>query len=337
MATESERGGARNEPALDREEVARLAYSYWERRGRPHGGHEEDWLRAEAELRRRRSLAGDRIVVGVFNSIDDAQRAVEQLEADGFSRDEISFIANKAGASRRAQMDAAGEDADSDIAADAGIGAALGGVGGLLLSFSGLIPGVGPVFAAGPIIAALGGAGVGAAAGGIVGALTETGVPEDAARYYAEGVRRGDALIAVRAEGARANQAAKILDHAGAIDIDDRISTWRSRGWTGFDPKAAPLSADELRREREFYAAAQEQGREWARRSHANASAGLAAAEARNARKDAARTSREAEDVIGGRRRDSGRRDPRARSADSDALAGAARIYMRSRSSQQQE
>jgi hypothetical protein len=335
MATESERDGARKEPALDREEVARLAYSYWEQRGRPQGGHEEDWLRAEAELRRRRSLADDRIVVGVFNSIDDAQRAFEKLEAGGFSRDEISFIANKAGASRRAQMDAAGEDTESDIAADAGIGAAIGGVGGLLLSFAGLIPGVGPVFAAGPIIAALGGAGIGAAAGGIVGALTETGVPEDAARHYAEGVRRGDALIAVRAEGARANQAARILDLAGAIDIDDRISTWRSRGWAGFDPNAAPLSADELLREREYYAAAQEQGREWARRSDAKASAGLAAAEARNARKDAARTSREAEEAIGAGRRDSGRRDPRPRSADSDQPAGAARIY--ERSSQQQE
>lgn len=31
--------------------VARLAYFYWERRGRPLGSPEQDWFRAESELR----------------------------------------------------------------------------------------------------------------------------------------------------------------------------------------------------------------------------------------------------------------------------------------------
>jgi hypothetical protein len=31
-------------------EIARLAYSYWEARGREHGSELEDWLRAEREL-----------------------------------------------------------------------------------------------------------------------------------------------------------------------------------------------------------------------------------------------------------------------------------------------
>jgi hypothetical protein len=34
-----------------REEIARLAYLYWEARGCQGGSHEEDWLRAERELR----------------------------------------------------------------------------------------------------------------------------------------------------------------------------------------------------------------------------------------------------------------------------------------------
>jgi DUF2934 family protein len=33
------------------EEIARLAYSYWQARGCPEGSPEEDWLRAEATLR----------------------------------------------------------------------------------------------------------------------------------------------------------------------------------------------------------------------------------------------------------------------------------------------
>jgi hypothetical protein len=35
-----------------REEIANLAYSYWEARGFAAGSSEEDWLRAERELRR---------------------------------------------------------------------------------------------------------------------------------------------------------------------------------------------------------------------------------------------------------------------------------------------
>jgi hypothetical protein len=41
------------EQQLSHEEIARLAYSLWEARGCPLGNSEEDWLRAEQELRRR--------------------------------------------------------------------------------------------------------------------------------------------------------------------------------------------------------------------------------------------------------------------------------------------
>jgi hypothetical protein len=46
-----------NEP-LNREEVASLAYQYWEARGGLGGSHEEDWYRAEQELRSRKSAVG---------------------------------------------------------------------------------------------------------------------------------------------------------------------------------------------------------------------------------------------------------------------------------------
>ena len=38
--------------ALEHEEIARLAYSFWEQRGCPQGSPEEDWFRAEEEIRR---------------------------------------------------------------------------------------------------------------------------------------------------------------------------------------------------------------------------------------------------------------------------------------------
>jgi hypothetical protein len=40
-----------------REEIARLAYSLWEERGRTQGSADEDWFRAEAEVRRRLKLS----------------------------------------------------------------------------------------------------------------------------------------------------------------------------------------------------------------------------------------------------------------------------------------
>lgn len=201
------------------------------------------------------AIASDtRTVVGVFNSVSDAQAAVRELEAEGIARDHISLVANK-NATGYDTMDPADRDKASDVVADAGIGAAIGGVGGLLLSAAGAItiPVIGPILAAGPIAAALTGAGIGAATGGLIGALTESGVPEEHAHYYAEGVRRGDVLVTVRAEESRADRISDILDRNHAVDVDERVADWRDRGWTGYSSEASPYTDDELRTERERY------------------------------------------------------------------------------------
>jgi Protein of unknown function (DUF2934) len=38
--------------APSHEEIARLAYRYWELRGRPQGAGLDDWLRAERDLKK---------------------------------------------------------------------------------------------------------------------------------------------------------------------------------------------------------------------------------------------------------------------------------------------
>jgi hypothetical protein len=77
------------------------------------------------------------------------------------------------------------------------------------------IPGVGPVAAAGWLVAsaagAAGGAAVGGAAGGLVGTLKSAGVPERDANIYAEGVSRGGTLVAARVADAQAPSAREIL------------------------------------------------------------------------------------------------------------------------------
>jgi len=198
------------------------------------------------------STTATKTIVGVFSSVSEAQDAVRELEAEGISRDDISIVANK---NATGYEHYEGSDKTSDVVADAGIGAAIGGVGGLLLSAVGAItiPVIGPILAAGPIVAALTGAGIGAAAGGLVGALTEHGIPEEEAKQYAEGVRRGDVLVTVRSEGNLTERVCDILDRHNAVDVDDRVSNWKGRGWSGYQDTASPLAPEELKTERTYY------------------------------------------------------------------------------------
>jgi len=174
-------------------------------------------------------------IVGMYDDISDARQVVQELTNLGIDRDRISLVAgDKEG--RYSSDLTHDDDAGDNIAGGAATGAVVGGLGGLLLGLGALaIPGIGPVIAAGPIVSALVGAGVGAAVGGLVGALTEAGVPEEQAGYYAEGVRRGSTLVTVEAPEHRADEVVRIMERYHPIDVDERASSWRQEGWTGFN------------------------------------------------------------------------------------------------------
>ncbi|WP_230532750.1 YsnF/AvaK domain-containing protein [Microvirga roseola] len=69
---------------------------------------------------------------------------------------------------------------------------------------------------------------------GVANYLRANGVPDSDARAYAEGVRRGNALVAVRCEDAEVDQVVRILDSEGVLDIDEQQEAWRSDGWMGY-------------------------------------------------------------------------------------------------------
>ncbi len=185
-------------------------------------------------------------VVGLFDSMQDAQGAVQELRSQGFTADDISIVANNSSGEYGVGDGDGGSEAAEGAGAGATGGAVLGGLGGLLVGLGALaIPGIGPVVAAGTLATTLGttlaGAGLGAAAGGLVGALVGAGIPEEDAGVYAEGVRRGGALVTVQAAtDDDADRAADILDRYNVVDIDERSSNFREGGWSGFNENAEP-------------------------------------------------------------------------------------------------
>jgi len=105
--------------------------------------------------------------------------------------------------------------------AGAGSGAVLGGTLGLLAGIGALaIPGVGPLIAAGPIMATLAGIGVGGAVGGFTGALIGLGIPEYEAKRYEGRLQRGGILLSVHCDTSdEIDRAKEILERTGAEDI----------------------------------------------------------------------------------------------------------------------
>ena len=192
-------------------------------------------------------------ITGLYDDYASARAAVSALEAAGIPHSDISIVAHN-GDGQHANTAAATNDAG----VGAEVGTAVGGLGGLLAGLGMLaIPGVGPVVAAGWLVATAVGAGAGAAiggaAGGLMGSLTHAGVNEADAHVYAEGVRRGGTLVTARVPDDQAASAQSILQANKAVDPTARGEAYRSAGWSRFDDKAQPYTVDETAQERARY------------------------------------------------------------------------------------
>jgi hypothetical protein len=198
-----------------------------------------------------------RTLTGLYDSYDDAEATIRDLESAGIPRGDISVVANNID-DRFTTPAKEGNEAGPGAGAGAALGAVVGGAGGLLAGIGMIaIPGLGPVVAAGWLVAAAagaaGGAVVGGAGGGIIGAMIGDGVPEEQAHIYAEGVRRGGTLVTVRVEDGMAVQADAILREYRPVDPELRGRSYRASGWTRFDENAPPYTVAELERERRGY------------------------------------------------------------------------------------
>lgn len=159
-------------------------------------------------------------VFGIYSSRAEAESAVDRMIKDGFRSSDISaLLADNEGTKTLAEEK--NTKAPEGVTAGATSGAAVGGTLGLLAGLGALaIPGVGPLIAAGPVMAALAGMGTGGAVGGLLGGLVGMGIPEYEAKRYQEYVEKGNVLVSVHCDNAEwVTRAKEVLKQTGATDI----------------------------------------------------------------------------------------------------------------------
>lgn len=201
-----------------------------------------------------RGILTNRTVSALYTDFATAQQVAEDLVSMGFQPDTISIVANDVSGQYASTFNAQSAQEDVSMGEGARFGAVVGGLIGLGAL---AIPGIGPVIAAGPLVAALVGAGVGAATGavtgGLIAGLVDMGIPEDEAGYYAEGVRRGGALVLVNTTEDWVERVVDAMEAHIPINVERMTTAWRSGGWTGFDTSGMPIAESQLAAEREAY------------------------------------------------------------------------------------
>lgn len=161
-----------------------------------------------------------KMVAGLVETRESAQNIADDLTEKGFDADDIGFVTRDEKNEFAAERTAIGR-----FEKGAKGGLAVGGAGGVLgaaatvASFA--VAGAAPivVIGSGPVMAALAvvAAGGGALVGGVIGTLTDAGLAEKDARFFADGVKEGDILVTVWAQADRSEQAREIMERHNAV------------------------------------------------------------------------------------------------------------------------
>src|SRR3954470_164510 len=165
---------------------------------------------------------------GIYRDRISVDNAVDTLRAAEFRSTDISVLFPENEGTKDFAV-AKQTKAPEGTTTGATSGAVLGGGLGWLAGIGALaIPGLGPFIAAGPIMAALAGAGAGGVVGGLTGALVGMGIPEYEAKRYEGRVKEGGILLSVHSDNSEwTDRAKRILEQTGAEDIS---STGETKG-----------------------------------------------------------------------------------------------------------
>src|SRR6202789_2314415 len=159
-------------------------------------------------------------VFGAYRDTASLSGGLEALRAAGFRNTDISvLLPENAGTKDFVHQ----KDSKAPEGAAAGVttGAVVGGIVGWLAGIGALaIPGIGPLIAAGPIVAMLAGAGAVGAAGGVGGTLVGLGMPEYEAKRFEGRVKSGGTLLSVHCDNSDwVKRAKRLLEETGAEDV----------------------------------------------------------------------------------------------------------------------
>ncbi len=166
-------------------------------------------------------------IAGFFSTREQAETAQSALISNGFTPDQISFVAGGVHAHDAPAIGPLKETgAESELGQDTFVGSAIGLAVGMVAV---LIPGIGGLVAGGPIAGAIAGMAVGAGAGGLFGLLREHGISHEEAEFYSKGVAQGGALLAVHgADEQGEKRAAKVMTENGAVATEELAAGLRS-------------------------------------------------------------------------------------------------------------
>ncbi len=186
-----------------------------------------------------KKLEQHKAVFGLFNERSTLEKAIRDLKDHEFFASDISVLMSSTGETKQFALENSTKAPEASMIS-AISGAALGGTLGWLAGVGMLaIPGVGPLVAAGPIMAALAGTTLGGAFGGVAGALVGLGIPEYEAKRFESSINQGGILISVRVTDNTAEALAKdILNRCGATDISVKTDQ------TASPPKRPPNDFD---------------------------------------------------------------------------------------------
>ena len=153
-------------------------------------------------------------VVAVFDNHSKAEDAANIIKEKGLRDEDISIITKQSEEDTGLKNEKAkNDDVDNGVLT----GGVLGGLGGLALGAGSLVvPGLGIIAAAGPIVGALGGA----IAGGVVGGLIDLGIPEEESRRYENEIREGRVVFSMRCTNEHKDEIIDILKNCGAKEVN---------------------------------------------------------------------------------------------------------------------
>jgi hypothetical protein len=162
----------------------------------------------------------NRVVFAVFKNPEEIEQAVEMLKDAGFRNADISALL-PTGATTKELAVSHVTKAPEGASAGAVSGVVLGGALGWLIGAGSIVvPGLGALIAAGPLLSALAGAGALGSLGVIAGALVGLGIPEYEAERYEGYVTEGGMLLSVHADNREwQERAEEIMTRCGGFGI----------------------------------------------------------------------------------------------------------------------